>query len=138
MDEEDMTQPERVWWALSRVNVATCAHAFVDGRGRRVDMGRIAAPSRLLLAARGCHGLASPERVVVVHKTSRLEWEKRRRVAPELINEVCVCVHTVGGPTCSVPPPLLQQSVSSPDYQLLLHRHEVHSKSLDEIQTYLA
>ena len=82
--------------------MATCAHAFVDGRGRRVDMGRIASPSRLLLAARGCYGLASPERVVVVHKTSRLEWEKRRRAAPELANKVCVWVHIVGGPTRSV------------------------------------
>ena len=82
--------------------MATCAHAFVGGRGRRVDMmGRIAAPSRLLLAARGCHGFSSPERVVVVHKTSRLEWEKRRRAAPELANKVCVWVHTVGGPTRS-------------------------------------
>lgn len=37
-----------------------------------------------------------------------------------------------------VPSPLLQQSVSSPDYRLLLHRHEVHSRSLEEIQSYLA
>ena len=41
---------------------------------------KMARLSRLL--ARGYHGLAAPERVVVMHKTSRLEWERRRRRIP--------------------------------------------------------
>lgn len=79
-------------------------------------MGRIAAPSRLLLGALGCHGLASLEKVVVVHKTSRLEWEGRRRASPELANKVnslhgskimycvcvCVCLMWAGTVLCSV------------------------------------
>jgi len=32
----------------------------------------------------------------------------------------------------------LQLSVSSPDYQLLLQRHTIHNRSLDDIQAYLS
>jgi len=31
----------------------------------------------------------------------------------------------------------LQLSMSSPDYQLLLQRHTIHNRSLDDIQAYL-
>jgi hypothetical protein len=70
-------------------------------------------------SAHSTTAVSRAEKVVVVHKTSRLDFEKMKR--PEMTDRDIARMLTEGGV----------------DYEYLRERHVTHNKSLHEIYSYL-